>query len=53
MTTEEWMERANGLDDLIKEMQVSYQKALDASCNMVSVSKPVSRKARKTHQNEI
>lgn len=52
MTTEEWMDRANGLDDLIKEMQVSYQKALDASCNMVSVPKRVCVQESKQNTSE-
>lgn len=52
MTTEEWMERANGLDDLIKEMQESYQKALDASCKMVSVPKRVCVQESKKNTSE-
>ena len=41
MTTKDWLSRANGLEAEIKEMQETYQKALETACNTVSVPKEV------------
>lgn len=42
MTTKDWLSRANGLEAEIKEMQETYQKALETACNTVSVPNEVS-----------
>ena len=52
MTAKEWLMRANGLDQQIKEMQESYQKALDESCNIVSVPRRVCVQESKKNTTE-